>query len=335
MADWKRSKKFLVLLGLLTTLIVCLVSACENQVSQTNNPSASSNCRVVQHDVGKTTVCGQPQRIAVLAPHMLDILLALEMQPAGYAEFSEAGIGQPVAKIPVLGDRVTSQPVNLGLRNTPSLEALLRLKPDLIIGEAFQKQNYDRFSQIAPTLLYEGSLKDEWQNGVRGVGQALGRENKAKQVVESYQQKLAETHTALEPIVSANPNLLLMAAYQLPETFGVSDDQDFLGGLVADLGFQLTVPDVGNPAENWYSMEILPQLKADIILALISDHLRRDALSHTQQVWQENPITRSLPASQNGQVYFLDAYLFYNIRGPIAANLILDKIQDLLTHNQG
>lgn len=335
---WRRSNYRFIALSLVSILIVSLMAACENVGSQKSSTpftsSTATDCQIVEHDVGQTTICGKPQRIAVLAPHMLDILLALGMQPAGYAEFSEAGIGKPIATIPVLGDRVTSQPVNLGLRNTPSLEALLQLKPDLIIGEAFQQQYYDQFSQIAPTLLYEGSLKDKWQHGVRGVAQALGREAQAQQVIESYQQKLADTRIELAPIVASYPNLLLMAAYQLPETFGVSDSNDFLGGLLTDLGFQLAVPNVKNSAEAWFSLEVLPQLDPDIVFALISDHLRQDAMSHIQQVWQQNPITRSIQASQMGHVYFLDAYLFYNIRGPIAASLILDKIRDLFLHNR-
>jgi ABC-type Fe3+-hydroxamate transport system substrate-binding protein len=152
-------------------------------------------------------------------------------------------------------------------------------------------------------------------------------------VIQAYQQKLTDTRAALAPIVALEPNLLLMAAYQLPATFGVSDNQDFLGGLFAELGFQLVVPQIGNPLESWFSIETLPQLEADVILAFISDHLHQDAMGHIQRVWQQHPITRSLPASQTGQVYFLDAYLFYNIRGPIAATLILDKIGDLLTHH--
>jgi iron complex transport system substrate-binding protein len=329
----RRLSQHFVRLSLFSMLVVCLISACGNLGSEKFTPpvisSSPTNCRMIEHDMGQTTVCGQPQRIAVLAPHMLDILLALGMQPTGYAEFSKTGIGQPIATIPVLGDRVTSQPVNLGLRNTPSLETLLQLKPDLIIGEAFQRQFYDRFSQIAPTLLYEGSLKDEWQHSIQGVAQAIGREVQAQQVIASYQQKLAETQMALAPVVASHPNLLLMAAYQLPETFGVSDSRDFLGGLFADLGFQLAVPILESASDFWLSLEVLPQLKADMILALISDHLRQDAMQHTQQVWQQNPITRSLPASQAGRVYFVDAYLFYNIRGPIAANLILDKIREM------
>ncbi|MBF2048470.1 MAG: hypothetical protein IGS54_14105 [Elainella sp. C42_A2020_010] len=61
--------------------------------------------------------------------------------------------------------------------------------------------------------------------------------------------------------------------------------------------------------------------------------MRQDAISHIQRVWQQNPITQSLPASRSGQVYFLDAYLFYNIRGPLAARLILDKIRELLVYH--
>ncbi|XPM58185.2 MAG: TonB-dependent receptor domain-containing protein [Leptolyngbya sp. IPPAS B-1204] len=80
-------------------------------------------------------------------------------------------------------------------------------------------------------------------------------------------------------------------------------------------------------------LETLPQLEADLILALVSDHLRQDAISHIQRVWQQNPITQSLPTSRSGQVYFLDAYLFYNIRGPLAARLILDKIRELLVYH--
>lgn len=319
-------------LGLLMVLFAVAAAACGQPRSQQPSPAAAppGNCRMVEHDVGTTEVCGQPQRIAVLAPHMLDILLSLGLQPAGYAEFTTMGIGEPTTEIPVLGEFVTSQPINLGLRNTPSLETLLQLKPDLIIGEAFQQQYYERFSQIAPTLLYAGGQKDQWHHGLRGVAQAVDRPAQAEQVIQDYQQKLAETRVAIAPVVSLHPNLLLMTAFQLPETFGVSDGQGFLGGLFEDLGFQLVLPAEGNASESWFSIEVLPELQADMILALISDHLREDAMNHIQQVWQQNPITRSLPASQAGQVHFVDAYLFFNIRGPLAAQLILDQVQTLL-----
>lgn len=320
-------------LGLLMVLLAGTVAACGDPGSRQPSPSAAAppeNCRLVEHDVGTTEVCGQPQRIAVLAPHMLDILLSLGLQPAGYAEFTTMGIGEPTTEIPVLGEFVTSQPINLGLRNTPSLETLLQLKPDLIIGEAFQQQYFERFSQIAPTLLYAGGQKDEWQHGLRGVAQAVDRPAQAEQVIQDYQQKLAETRVAIAPMVTTHPNLLLMTAFQLPETFGVSDGQGFLGGLFEELGFQLVLPAAGNAAESWFSIEVLPELPADMILALISDHLREDAISHIQQVWQQHPITRSLPPSQAGQVHFVDAYLFFNIRGPLAAQLILDQVQNLL-----
>ena len=326
-----RRRYWLSLLGFLW--VIHLTAACGQQATQPPRAS-TADCQTIEHDVGQTEICGQPQRIAVMAPHMLDILLSLDVQPVGYAEFSSQGVGEPLSHIPVLGERVTSQPMYLGLRNTPSLEALLQLKPELIIGESFQRQYYERFSQIAPTLLYSSNRKDEWQHSLRGVAQALERSTQAEQVIEIYQQKLAATRIALAPIVATKPNLLLMGAFKLPQAFSANERQDFLGGLFEDLGFQLVLPSDEKSVDDWLSMEILPQMPADIIFALISTHLREDAVSHIQQVWQQNPITRSLPSTQTDQVYFLDAYLFYNIRGPITAQLIMDKARALLAPDE-
>lgn len=119
-----RNRWRLLALSVLMGLLTVAVAACRGPQTGVPppNPTAAEHCRTINHDVGSTRVCGQPQRIAVLAPHMLDILLSLGLQPAGYAEFTTSGIGEPTRHIPVLGPFVTSTPINLGLRNTPSLE---------------------------------------------------------------------------------------------------------------------------------------------------------------------------------------------------------------------
>jgi iron complex transport system substrate-binding protein len=318
--------------GFVLGILVCwLMSSCGDVSQSPQSDLPSTACQVIQHDVGETTLCSRPQRIAVLGPHMLDILLALGEQPTGFAEFSAENVGEPVTKIPVLGDRVTSRPVSLGLRNTPSLEAIVQLKPDLIIGEAFIRRFYDPLSKIAPTLLFAGSRKDEWQQGLQGVAKALGQEEKAKQIIESYQHKLAATRETLAPLVATHPKLLLAIAATLPQSFGVSDEHDFTGGIFDELGFQLVVPTTDKQLQYDLSLEVLPSLDPDIIVNLVSDHLRDDATTHIQQVWSKNAITRSMRATQSDRVYFVDYYLWgSNIRGPIAANLILDQLPALL-----
>ncbi|PIG95259.1 hypothetical protein [Gloeocapsopsis sp. IPPAS B-1203] len=46
--------------------------------------------------------------------------------------------------------------------------------------------------------------------------------------------------------------------------------------------------------------------------------------------WQQNAVLRSLCAYQNNQVYFVDYQLWSRIRGAIAADLIVDNVQELL-----
>ena len=38
-------------------------------------------------------------------------------------------------QLPYLGERLTSQPCNVGTAHAPALEAIAQLKPDLILGD--------------------------------------------------------------------------------------------------------------------------------------------------------------------------------------------------------
>jgi len=324
------------------TLTIFLVSACG--ISSQNSPSPSSQtpgtqCQAIEHDAGTTQVCGQPQRIAVLGPHMLDILLSLGMQPSGYAEinlyFDPENLGKSVMYTPYLGDRVTSSPINLGLRDNPSLETLLKLKPDLILGErVFAKQYYPKLSRIAPTLLFEGSLsKDDWKQSIQVIAKALGHPLEAQQVISSHNQKLATVRAQLAPVRATQPQVLLLDARDLPSSFWVYDETTFAGGLIEELGFQLVFPSEQKQRrkEDRFSLEILPQIDADIIIAIVSDN----EMENSKRVWNQNPITQSLRATQENRVYFVDYHIWgSNVRGPIAAEILIDEARQLLLERE-
>ena len=61
---------------------------------------------------------------------MLSMMLALDVQPSAYAEAYLVQFNNSSKQIPYLGNFVTTQPINLGDRNSPSLETLTLLKPD-------------------------------------------------------------------------------------------------------------------------------------------------------------------------------------------------------------
>ena len=94
--------------------------------------NSSESCRLVQHEMGETEVCGQPQKVAALSPHILESMLALGVQPVAYAEAQNVNIqtyDSPASQIPYLGQWVTTKPIGLGDRKSPSLESLTLVQP--------------------------------------------------------------------------------------------------------------------------------------------------------------------------------------------------------------
>ncbi len=153
-----------------------LITACHGGSFQ--NPSLergrslSADCRVVEHAAGKTKICGKPEKIAVLDPKMLSLMLALDVQPAAYADaylVRSRQFDNPSQQIPYLGKYVTSQPINLGDRSQPSLETLTLVKPDLILGLNYQDNQL--FSAIAPTVLIDN--EQNWQDNIKIVAKAI------------------------------------------------------------------------------------------------------------------------------------------------------------------
>ncbi len=330
MRKYQRFWRFLLLL----ILPVFLAIAC----SQQTNTTISADCQQIRHDLGETKICGQPQKVVAIGPYMLDILLSLGVQPVGYAEaepFKQPIFDNPAQQIPYLGKQVTSQPINIGRRGEPSLEAILQVKPDLILGENFGQEYYAKLAQVVPTLLFRGSGKEQWQGSLKAVAQALGKEEQALEVIANYEKQVSDTRKHLAATVAAYPRLLLLASNDLKEYIDVRAGADYTGGLLADLGFQLVAPlGLADKEEiKQISLEVLPEFKADSVIVLAWSANFPYDLDKVKQQWQQNSLAQTMSASQNGRVYFVDYHLWSNIRGAIAADKILKQAESLFEIN--
>jgi iron complex transport system substrate-binding protein len=341
------------MLGVLTTLLItaCGGNAARNSTSTPNHASpgsqsSESQCQFIQHKLGKTKVCGQPQKVVALGPNMLEILLALQVQPAGYADhvqFHRGDFDKPSQQIPYLGSLVTSQPMNIGVAGEPSLETLAKLKPDLILGNVEEnKDKYTLLSQIAPTLLFERLSVGEWQRSIQGVAKALGRTEQAQKAIEAYNQQLASTRKELAPFIAAHPKVLMLVSEKLNQNLQLANSTDPCNHLVKELGFQL----VSLPGQQQFpvqkiSIESLPQLDSDLIIVQGYNLSQTDQLADAKNIdnhqlkdikqeWNNNAIAKSLRASKEGRVYFIPSYICYGFPGPIGAELILNQLRQQL-----
>lgn len=341
----------LALLGLLAVLAVACNSNDEvrhRHLQPHSQTSSATNCQSLQHEGGATKVCGQPQKIVALGPNMLEILLALDMQAVGYADYFSlpfSKFDRPSQQIPFLGKRVTNQPANLGTADDPSLEAIAQLQPDLILGGTYSNQDeYALLSQIAPTLLFTYAVDDQWQKQIRVIAQVVGKSEQAERVIAQHTKRLERSQKVLQPIVSKYPRVLLLGSERLYQGIQIDpyNHDSYCSALLANLGFQLVFPanSEGKEAQGGnVSLELLPQLAADLIFiqAYNSDFskpgkdLVSDQMVSVKQQWNNNAIAQSLPAKKSDRVYFTSAYLCRAMPGPIGAEIFLAQLQQQLS----
>lgn len=328
--------------------------ACQENTQQSDSQSAtnsevssaeSTDCRTIQHEMGDTEICGQPQTIVVLGPYLLEQVLALGAQPAGYGDhvaFHQGDYDNPSQQIPYLGSRVTTQPVNVGLAYQPSIEAIVKAQPDLILAPGLEATQYEQLTTIAPTLNFNTRGGN---SNLSAIGKALGLSDRAEALLAETNARIEQAKAQFAPVVKSHPQVLMLTSGDMQAFNTISHTNSRCGALVQDLGFQpvylegVAADDPTSVAE--VSIEALPELDdADSILLFsyqwdtsnLTDMTTFDQ-QQTQtlkQAWEKNAIAQSLTASKAGRVYFIPAYLCLGLPGPIGTELYLNELQTQL-----
>jgi iron complex transport system substrate-binding protein len=337
----------IALLRLLTiaVLTVTTITACQGRINRSSvgstatSTSSSNDCRNVEHEMGTTKVCGQPQRIVVLGIDVLESLLSLEIQPVGfadYAEFHQGDYDNPQEQIPYLGSLVTQPVANVGQASEPSIEAIVRAQPDLIIGTSFNSKVYQTLSQIAPTILLDYT---EPEISLKTIAKAVNRSRQAEELLAETEKRIAAAHESFAPLVATHPKLLLLLTSSNLQQIYLNSDY-LCSSLVKNLGFQLvSLRELKNSrpySPNPISIETLPRLNdADLAIVFSSNNSELEniknfnqlQLSNMKQAWQENAIAQSLDASKAGRVYFIPSYLCGGLPGAIGTKLYLEELE--------
>ena len=323
------------------------IVSCRSNVHSTPTipaPFASSkqvDCRTIQHIMGATTICGQPQRVVVLGSNALEPLLALNIQPIGFADhvaYLESNYTHPKEQIPYLGQYILQPLANLGSAYSPSFEAILKLRPDLILGsEGNDARQYQILSKIAPTVLLKWF---DAEANLRTIAQIFDRSKQAENLSSNISHMIETARQDFAPIVKDKPKILLLNASGMQQIYLGNYGHGLCSLLLQELGFELVdVPGIQEPRPGTLvpiSVETLPNLnQADHIVLLGSDFSRSNGktdfedhqLANLKQAWEKNAIAQTLNASKNGNVSFIPAYLCLGLSGPIGTELYLNELK--------
>lgn len=149
-----------------------------------------------------------PRKIVTLEWAETEIALSLGIRPLGVADL--AGYRQWVN----IENHGLAAATDVGGRQQPSLEALTRLKPDLILTSALRhKAIAERLKAIAPTVLLDGAsdsadLFQDMKSNLAAAATALEREAEGKAEWQSFEDGLSAARAKLSgplPVVIAQP----------------------------------------------------------------------------------------------------------------------------------
>ncbi len=283
-------------------------------------PSVESGApRRVEHAMGTTEVPAAPERVVVLDSSMLDSAVALGVTPVGATE-GLAGSGLPA----YLGDDILGDVELVGLTESPDLEAIASLQPDLIIGAKVRHEAiYDQLGQIAPTVFSESSGTD-WKRQVRLTGEALGRADDAEALLNDFDDRAAEVG---ESIGAAGTTATIVRF--IPGQIRLYGPATFSGSVLEAVGFDLGDkgfdPDYGMAV---ISAESIATVDADVLFATNPSEESEGRIQSDRESlgarWD------NLPAVQAGRQFDIADMTWMTGIGVLGANKILDDLESHL-----
>lgn len=296
---------------LLMALSFLLTTACNSPVIHKSDiPIAHPpGCRVVQHQLGAICIPIEPKRIIVLdSTSLADPLLALGIRPIGMAvhhlEKKEDLAGLTADEV----EGIT----RVGDVYSPSLEGILKLKPDLIIGMYLHGQIYKQLSAIAPTVLVEEHRYDFVKKNLRDLAQVLNKEVEAERVLSHYQERIAKLREKL----NRQPQEIEVTVLEHHSgSFSLPGSEDAPHEIFSDIGL---IYNIIHTDKRQISIEVLDKYDADILF--IADYDRKP-----KSFLLKNPLIASLNAVKNNRVYFVEPSKWHT-GGILGLNRMLDDI---------
>jgi iron complex transport system substrate-binding protein len=221
----------------------------------------------IEHEYGSTTIEAEPTRVVSVGYNDQDAILALGVALVGVREWYG---GKPDATWDWAQDELgDAHPVVLASEEL-QLERIAALRPDLIVGiyAGLTADEYRALSAIAPTISDSGEHPDyttPWQEQIRTIGTALGRSDRAEEVVADVEGRIAAVREEHPELAGASG---LVATYY-DGNYGGYTAGDPRGRFLDALGL-VVPPEVQEVAgESFYaafSGERIPLLDVDALL---------------------------------------------------------------------
>lgn len=211
-------------------------------------------------------------------------------------------------KFPEMFAPITSSTQSTGEKTQPNLEAILAMKPDVILGTSkFKPEVAEKLAKIATTFPVS-HISTNWEANLLLLGELTGKQEEAKKILQTYKddvekakellgESLKDKKVVIVRIRQGNINLY-------PETVF------FNPSLYTDLGLTTPAEVKAAKAQETISLEKFSEMNPDYLFVQFSEDENKDNPKALEDL-QNNPIWKSINAVKNGKV-------FVNVVDPLA-----------------
>ncbi|SFL24112.1 iron complex transport system substrate-binding protein [Paenibacillus sp. 1_12] len=288
-------------------ILVLLLSACGgNQVNNNNqaiSPSANSSSAVpsaasksdtitYQSESGPVEVPAHPKRVVVLTRFLTGNVMILGVPLVGVDEMSKNN------------PNFVKKLENVSAVSDESLEKIIELNPDLIIGLSDIK-NIDKFKQIAPTVTYTYGKVDFKKQQVE-IGKLLNKEKEAQAWVDDFDARTKKAGEEIKAKIGAEATVSVIETFN--KQLYVYGDNFGRGTEILYQQFGLKMPEKVKAAtkkDGFFALstEVLKDYTGDYVI------FSKDADQNNS--FQNTETYKNLPSVKNQHVYEADAKTFY------------------------
>lgn len=283
-----------LLLTLLLTACGGTTTSSENSGANTNSPGASQSedTFVYESENGPVTVPKNPQRVVVLTRFLTGNVMLLDVPLVGVDQMAKdnPNFAEQLKDVEVVSDE--------------SLEKILALQPDLIIGQS-NISNLDKLNEIAPTVTYTYGKLDYLQQHIE-IGKLLNKEAEAKAWAEDFQARATEAGENIRAKVGDDATVSVIEMF---------NKQLYVYGYNFGRGTEILYGEMGlklpEKVEEATQTDGYLALSFEVMGDYMGDYVIYSKDEAEDNSFLETETYKSIDAVKNNRVFTADAKAFY------------------------
>ncbi len=274
----------------------------------------------VEHAMGTADIPDTPKRVVILTNEGTEALLSLGVKPVGAVK---SWVGDPWYDH--ISDQMEGVEV-VGDEAQVNVEAIAKLKPDLIIGNKMRQEAiYPQLEAIAPTVFAE-TLRGDWKENFRLYAEAVNKKEEGEKVISDFDARINGFKEKFGNKLDKEISLVRFMAGDVR----IYHKDTFAGVILDQIGFARPEnQDVDDFAEMNVSTERIPAMDGDVLFYFTYETGDGEAQA-LEDEWLNNPLFKNLEAVKSGNIHKVDDSIWNTAGGVVAANLMLDDLEKIM-----